>query len=118
MKVQSKKAEVIKETDNKEETPEVAENDIKAQLAQELSEMNDKKKVDNSAKRFVNHQTDTQCCKLLHQFKGWLYNITVIYLEVRKPFDPIAIVKAYLNEVIETGKMRTKWVLLYSLSII
>ncbi|TIB91063.1 SPOC domain-like protein [Wallemia mellicola] len=95
LKVQSKKAEVIKETDNKEETPEVAENDIKAQLAQELSEMNDKKKVDNSAKRFVNHQTDTQC---------------LIYLEVRKPFDPIAIVKAYLNEVIETGKMRTKYI--------
>ncbi|EIM22179.1 hypothetical protein WALSEDRAFT_63917 [Wallemia mellicola CBS 633.66] len=95
LKVQSKKAEVIKETDNKEETPEVAENDIKAQLAQELSEMNDKKKVDNSAKRFVNHQTNTQC---------------LIYLEVRKPFDPIAIVKAYLNEVIETGKMRTKYI--------
>lgn len=34
----------------------------------------------------------------------------MIYLEVRRPFDPIAIVKAYLNEVIETGKMRTKWV--------
>lgn len=95
LKVQSKKAEVTQESDDKEETPQVAENDIKAQLAQELSEMNDKKKVDNSAKRFVNHQTDTQC---------------LIYLEVRRPFDPIAIVKAYLNEVIETGKMRTKYI--------
>lgn len=135
MKVQPRKRAEEKEGEKKPEeegagdaavdgetatTPkESAESDIKAQLAAELEEMNSstqntsKKpqhtKNSTDLRRFVNHPTDTQCSECALLFYASLTPL-VIYLEVRRPFNPIDIVETYLDEVEQTGKMRTKWV--------
>ncbi|TIA80853.1 hypothetical protein E3P98_02455 [Wallemia ichthyophaga] len=96
-KKEDDKVDVDKDTTDKKE-----DSDIKSQLAAELDEINKTQtpfkkpqKSSTDLKRFVNHPTDTQC---------------MIYLEVRRPFNPIAIVERYLEEVEQTGKMRTKYI--------